>query len=227
MKKKHIKAQISSVRLAIDIGTELQLEIVNVSARFKSELIGMETSQYLIAKMPMIVDDSFEEKCSKFKGAEVICRYLYRGTIFGFRSNLLGIISAPARLLFVKYPNEVEEHNVRKNERISCMLPGKIKIGSHILDATVLDLSVSGVLVSVVDNKKEADSFVNILTETDELEFLLQLPGEPKALVLPSIRKVVRKDDSRLNIGLQFHDIGDQGRYIISQFIDAAKSLQS
>ena len=125
-----IKPQKPSAHLTIRIGTELQLEIKDVSARFRSELLGMEVNKYIIAKMPMIVDDNFEEKCSEFNRPEVVCRYLYEGTVFGFQSHLLKIILQQTRLLFIGYPERVEEQSVRDHERISCMLPCKIKAAS-------------------------------------------------------------------------------------------------
>lgn len=227
MSETKIKAPTMCVRLAIEIGTELQLEIVNVSARFKSELIGMETNQYLITKMPDIVDDEFEEKCIKYKGAEVIGRYMYRGTIIGFKTNLVDIISTPARLIFIRYPTKVEEYNVRKNERINCMLPGKLKIDSTVVDGTVVDLSLSGTLISIDGKTCDIKKILTLLSKTDKCEFLIQLPSDPKALLFPVIRRDVRKNDARLNVGLQFINIGTEISYRIGQFISTAKSLHS
>ena len=227
MVKEDIKSQKSSSILAIGIGTELQLEIKDVSSRFKSEMLGMEVNKYIIAKVPMIVDDSFGEKCSELDKPEVICRYLYEGSIFGFQSYLLNITLQQPRLLFIEYPEKVEKQSVREHERVSCMLPCKIKAESLVLDGTVLDLSLSGTLVSVHDEKKGSTDLVEILSKAYMVDFLLQLPGEPKAFIIPAIRKVVRRDDEMLNIGLQFCNVGNEVSRKIECFIDAAKAIQS
>ncbi|MGR3220765.1 MAG: flagellar brake domain-containing protein [Candidatus Anammoxibacter sp.] len=220
------KSRKAGATLSIGIGTEMQIEITDVSARFKSELLGMDVNHYIIAKMPMIVDDGFEERCSASNRPSVTCRYLYEGTVFGFQSHLLNITLQHTRLLFIEYPDRVEEQSVREHERVSCMLPCKIKAESLVLDGTVLDLSLSGSLVSVRYEKKGTDDLIETLYKSHTVDFLLQLPGEPKAFLIPAIRKVVRRDDTMLNIGLQFCNIGNEVERKISHFMDAAKAIQ-
>lgn len=113
MAKNHIKAQANSYRLPFGIGHVLHLEIVNVSSNFKCTLIGMEHHRYLIIKIPDIVACDFEEKCLKYIGAQVTGKFVHRGTVFYFETNLMGIINNITQLLFVRYPLHVKTKSTR------------------------------------------------------------------------------------------------------------------
>lgn len=118
MEEKHIKSFNPTMRLAIDLETELQLEITDVIKKFKSALLGMKTGVFLIASVPSLIDESLHEKIKKNKSAPIVGRYLYKGIIFGFKSNLIELITVPAPMIFLRYPKEVEEINIRKRSEL-------------------------------------------------------------------------------------------------------------
>lgn len=225
MKRKFVKAPEICTRLAIELGTELQLEIKHIASKFKSEMVGMEPNSFLITKLPLIVNSDFLEKCRKYKSAEIIARYLYRGVVFGFKSQLIDIINSPTNLMFISYPKRVEELNIRKNERISCMLPGKIKFGAYILDGTILDLSLSGCKMTIIDPKYDIDILEEQMLKFEKLQFMFHLPGEPKAAVMNVLRKNTQKGEGRLTVGMEFHKLGADIINKVNKFIITAHSL--
>lgn len=228
MERKGIKAPSASCyRLPIDIGTELHMEIVDVSSRFKSSVIGMQHNRYIIVKTPEIVADDFEEKCARNKGAKVIGKFQHVGSIFGFETNLLGIITNPASLMFVIYPLKVEEKNTRKEERINCLLPGKLIVMKNVKSVTVVSLNSNGCLISINCNTGELEKILAVLAKTKNCELSLQLPGESKGLLIESVIKGHRINDATLNLGLQFLNIGSELKYTIDRFINLALSFHS
>ncbi|MGR3178500.1 MAG: PilZ domain-containing protein [Candidatus Anammoxibacter sp.] len=220
------KSQASAVRLAIEMGTAMQLQIIGVGTRFKSSLVGMEAGQYLIAKMPMIIDEGFEKRCIKNIGVEVDCNYVYKGSVFGFQSNLLDIILNPAKLIVIRYPLQVSEHNRRSTERLSCILPGKIKLGTNTLDVTIKDLSLTGALVSIVEDTKEKTDLITLFARTGMFEFEVLLPRESKAFLIPAACKDSRKNGSVREMGLQFCNVSQDVLFRIDQFFSFAKFLK-
>ncbi len=225
MGKKNVKTNETGVRLAIDIGTELQIELQGAKSRFRSELAGMVPGRFVIAKMPEIVGPNFDENCQRYRGSDVIVRYLYRGTVFGFRAVMVGIISWPARLMFTGYPVKVEECNVRKEGRISCILPGKIQFGTQVFEVSILDLSPSGCQAAIMSPNFDISALAANLSKVEKLRIMFQLPGESKALVIPALRKNVRGDDFKLGVGVQFVNIGADVKLKINNFIATAMSL--
>lgn len=104
----------------------MQLTIEGIGT-FKSMLIGAEHGRYLITKLPHVPD-----LASKFyQKNHVIVRYLHAGKVFGFRSTLIGAIKEPVRLFFLSYPESIESHNTRKNERFDCLIPASIQADGH------------------------------------------------------------------------------------------------
>ncbi|NPU85491.1 MAG: flagellar brake protein [Syntrophaceae bacterium] len=99
----------------------LQLTVEGIGT-FKSLLIGAEHGRYLIVKLPHVPD-----LVSKlYQKNHVIVRYLHAGKVFGFRSTLIGSIKEPVRLFVLSYPESIESHNTRKNERFDCLIPASI-----------------------------------------------------------------------------------------------------
>ncbi len=114
-------------RISIELGTQLEIEIEGVPTRFKSSLVGIEHDEYLIIKEPEAA--LYEILRNKlFRGNQIVVRYLCKGTLFGFRSQLVQATSTPIRLLFVEYPKTIEVYDLRSHERIDCFFPAKIKI---------------------------------------------------------------------------------------------------
>lgn len=82
----------SGLRLAIDLGIEVSIDSPRVSGRFRSELVGMLPGRYLILSEPVKpVGSPFHAEYRD--GDSVIVRYLFRGSIFGFRTFLCWVWS--------------------------------------------------------------------------------------------------------------------------------------
>ncbi|PKN33899.1 MAG: hypothetical protein CVU61_11420 [Deltaproteobacteria bacterium HGW-Deltaproteobacteria-19] len=113
----------SSVELCPGVALEMPLQLtVEGIGTFKSLLIGAEHGRYLIVKMPHVPD-----LASKlYQKNHVIVRYLHAGRVFGFRATLIGAIKEPVRLFVLSYPESIESHNTRKNERFDCLIPASI-----------------------------------------------------------------------------------------------------
>ena len=90
--------------LMLEIGTPLQLDITGFRTRFKSKLVGVLPHEYLIVKAPQL-DMYMGEPKHLLPETEVVVRCLYRGNVFGFRSRLTRVISTPAQILMLQYPD--------------------------------------------------------------------------------------------------------------------------
>ncbi len=225
LEKKIVKAPKPSSILPIDLATEIHIEIVGVIQKFKSSLIGMKVNDFIIVDMPSIIDTASQEKVSKNLSAKVIGRYVYRGVVFGFHSNLISMILAPTPMLFIRYPLNVEEHNIREHDRIACMLPGKIKLGADIFDGIVLDLCITGAQIAIVLNNANTGKLVAQLKKSPQFKFQVQLPGEPRPSIFTVYRKNTRSHNAKLCIGVEFPNLPAEDSYNIIKFIDYAKSL--
>ncbi len=115
----------SCVEMCPGVAMEMPMQLtVEGIGTFKSLLIGAEHGRYLLVKMPHVPD-----LVSKlYQKNHVIVRYLHSGKVFGFRSTLIGAIKEPVRLYLLSYPESIESHNTRKNERFDCLIPASINL---------------------------------------------------------------------------------------------------
>ncbi len=196
----------------MEIGTTLKIQIEGTKSRMASELIGIETGEYLLIKMP---STQFMGNLSNllYKGNSIIIRYLHKGTIFGFKSHISHVITNPAKLIFIEYPKRIESHDLRGHKRLDCYLPANVKIMDNTIAGTITDISKEGCHF-IIDTEKVKVENSLILQVGNELGVSFQLPGVAKKLTVTGKQKNIKKDRESVNIGIEFDnmDIEDQER---------------
>ena len=131
----------SGLRLNLDLGTALQIEIQGLDAKIKTRLIGLETWEYLIIKAPV----GYAGIRNKMVvGNKVIVRYAQEGNVYGFEAFILAIIDKPTSLLVIDYPNNVVEKSLRKSERKDCYITCMLDVDGKEAEGTLVDISASG-----------------------------------------------------------------------------------
>lgn len=210
-------------RISIDIGTEMQIEIEGVEFRLKSVFIGMDPGgEYLILKFPYVSGSGgvgIQDKL--YTGNQVVVRYLQAGAIFGFQAKLLGVTSAPKKLIFISYPRIIEEHNVRSEKRISCFLPARTKVDDKENRGAVLDMSRHGCRYVVKHSKVRKTK--DLFQVDGQIELAFQLPGMEGEQSLTGTIRNVRKDGDELSVGIEFGDVDSEAKARISEFFSAAE----
>ena len=206
----------------MELGTQLQIEIDGVDFNFKSTLIGIEPDKYLIINAP-VTSPYGSIKHKYFRGNKIIVRYLYKGTVFGFQSELVKDIYTPLKLLFVKYPEIIEEHNLRSRERIDCFLPIKIKIKSEERDGVIIDINKGG--CCCVSKEAVKDKELLSVEIDDQVTLRCQFPQiEGEQVILGKV-KSIRRDKKQMTLGIMFHEIEREIKDIIDQYVLAIKEL--
>ncbi len=208
-------------RISIELGTQLQFEIDGVDFNLKSTLIGIEPDKYLIINAP--ITSPYDIKHKYFRGNKIIVRYLYKGTVFGFQSEFVEDIYTPLKLLFVKYPEIIEEHNLRSRERINCFLPIKIKIKSEEKDGVIIDINKGG--CCCVFKRAVKDKELLSVQIDEQITLRCQFPQiEDEQVVLGKV-KSIRRDKKQMTLGIMFHGIEPEIEDIIVQYVLAIKEL--
>ncbi|MGR3316974.1 MAG: flagellar brake domain-containing protein [Candidatus Anammoxibacter sp.] len=221
------KAIVKSTRLAVELGIDLQIEIPGVLEKFRSELIGMAPDEYIIARMPQVVDAEYEKKCSDSIGSNVVVRYIYRGTVFGFNAKLIGIVAKPVKFMIINYPKSIVEHNMRQSERISCIFPGKMRIDTFSFAVNIMDISVTGCKIVMIQPDEYAErELANVKTKELKTVLTFNLPGETGATTIDGICKNVIKNPSKYSVGIEFTDMSKVVVGKIRGFVKEANALQ-
>jgi len=130
----------AGMRLNIELGSPLSIQIAGMDQYYESILVGLESPAYLIVQMPWIVDvgSHFEE------GNCFLVRYFCLGNAYEFRSTVLASIVKPFRLIFLSYPDTVVSLNLRKSRRISCYIPAVAEFEGRQVKGVISDISREG-----------------------------------------------------------------------------------
>lgn len=183
-----------------------------VTIRQKVLLVGYELGKYLILKYPKVARAS-DYKDVLVEGNVVIVRYLLEGDAgkcYAFRSTIKNIIQFPEKLIFISYPEILENRELRKQRRQVTHIPAAISLLGK--DGNATESKIKGIISDInakgcgfsfkVDNDK-------VKVNTREVIVSIHNPttGEEKisAKVCNS-----RNQNGRVSVGIQFIDAESQ-----------------
>lgn len=215
---------IATPTLPVTIGTELLAEFQDFSLRTKSELIGMKKGQYLVISTQ---HDMPGMRAETLKDSSVIVRYLYKGSVFGFRTKVLSLIHSPDRLVFLGYPEKIEEFRVRASQRYECILPAVTIVDGVEGETVVVDISVDGCKCTVkASNLKDAEKFYQSMDINKEATLRVQFPGSPESYEITGSIKNMSKDADKMAFGLLFGPIKTDSKKKLEEFISLISEVK-
>ncbi|CAG1066672.1 Cyclic di-GMP binding protein [uncultured bacterium] len=213
----NINPLAASIDLPITIGTELLVEFQDFTLRTKSELVGMRHNQYLIIVMQ---HDMSGIRPDVLKDSEIIIRYLYRGSVYGFRTNVLNLLNSPERLLFLSYPKKIEEFRVRSSPRYECILPAVTSVEGLNGDTVVIDISLDGCRCVVKSaSLEDAEAFYKTMDINREAVLKVQFPGTGESYELSGSIRNISKDADRVAFGMLFGPLKSATKKRLEEFI--------
>jgi hypothetical protein len=212
----------------MEIGTILNIQIEGSQSRLTGELIGVREGKYLIIKIPPLKSMSHITNLL-YKGNPITIRYMHAGTIFGLRSRINNVIHNPERLVFIEYPEKIENHDLRAHKRIDCFLPANVRVADTIIDGAIKDISISGCRFSAKNSKVE---YSVVLQVGNEIDVRFQLPGVEKKLnvkgtqqlTVKGIQKHNTKAHDTVNIGIKFKNMNIEAQERLYAFLSAVEA---
>jgi hypothetical protein len=193
--------------LGVEWDMQLRLSFVGIQDSFWSTLVGMRRGEYLICTGQQVNGIAAILKAKD----RTIIRYLYHGTVYGFRSTLLGMLDDPVHLFLLSYPATVETVNLRAHQRISCLIPATADLRGSTIHGAVTDLSVDG--CRFVFSVPAGGDFS--FDPQEEASLSVQIPGlnVPKTVGL-LVKNATRQGDKVMLGGLFNNPDGDIQRAI-------------
>ncbi len=209
--------QKEGMRLSIEVGTPLTLEVEEIKARVKCNLIGIKPDDFLIVDIPPsgIRDELFE-------GKQIAVRYLYFGNMYGFRTIVLKAITEPSRLMFISYPESVETHNQRKQDRVRCYVPAKAVVHETELQGVILDLSSNGCKFAITVSENEA---ALVIARGDEITLFLPLLGKEGSEAFKAVVTHLINDEERIILGVRFQQSPEEASIRIDEYMEKVKGV--
>jgi len=204
--------------LPISFGTSLLVEITNLKLRIKSFMVGMERGRYIIVRI------SEHDLIGNFRSEAVlespmVIRYLHEGVIYGFKTSVLNVVSQPAKLFFVKYPERVEEFSVRARSRYECVLPASTMFANDIVDMIIVDISREGCQAMIKVPGPKMDDLYGMIQVNKKIEMRVQFPGSDGKYDLTGTIRNIGKETEKIMLGVLFEGFAPATKERLDKFI--------
>lgn len=211
--------------LQVAVGTPLLMEIPGLQMRVKCELVGIASTEFLMLRLNHS-DLAGTFRSDAVKDCPVILRFIYNGTVYGFETMVVNAVSSPARVLFVDYPEEIEQHNTRVTPRYDCLLPARTCIGNDGVESIVVDISLHGCRCSLKTvDAESAEGLDGMLNLDAEVGMKIKLPGVAEELTLTGVVRNISKDSEKTNFGVKFKEMDPEVKSRFEGFLSMIESL--
>lgn len=207
-------------RIPLEIGSRLELEFPHQDWLCESVMVGMLRDNYLIVTNPQPSSDMED-----LVGGEqrVIMKYVHKGRVWMFKSQLLKAVDSPSQLLFFEYPGVIHYHELRKAKRSSIFIPSTFQInGQPELYGTLVDLSITGGLYLI--KHKNDIPLPQIDMHTPVLLRCL-LPGIKEEQQINGRVRNIQIDPAEARIGIEFINLQPHLADSIGQYLYTIESM--
>ncbi|MBN2809785.1 MAG: flagellar brake protein [Deltaproteobacteria bacterium] len=208
---------------AVELNTMLQIQVQGHPGRLKSYLVGKEEDHYLILKAPVV-----KNAAELFvKDKELIVRYVYQGRVFGFKAPIMIYLAETFNIIFVEFPKNIEDHNLRIHKRVECSLPARLEV---LTDHQNRELRFRGIIgdlskggCKATFSLKEMEWTKEQLKINSEVALFLSLPGVESELVVQGTVRSILQDCNALSLGISFSDLTGKAQIQLNKFMEAYK----
>ncbi len=203
MEDKSVHNEGQRPHLPLTLDYELLIEVVELKARMKSALVGMEHNQYIIAKiLPNDLVGVFNSE--GIKKSPITVMYRYKGVVYRFDTSIQNVVNFPARVFFLKYPEEVQQHCVPEKIRYKCNLPSQTMIGNDIVEIVIVDISHNGCQCIINTTGEEEKNLNEIIHVDKRIDIMVQFRGSEERYDLVGTVRSVSKDIHQIRLGIIF-----------------------
>ncbi|MBN2417946.1 MAG: flagellar brake domain-containing protein [Deltaproteobacteria bacterium] len=198
-------------KLAIALGSELNMQVEGMEEKFKSILVGIEAPTYLMVRMQ--IPTRFRNQIDK--GTVFQVRYVYMGNLYGFRAKSLGSVDKPYKITFLSYPEKVESMNIRKALRVSCFIPATLDPGKGQLRGLVMEISKNGTRFTIKANK----DITNEVKINDSVKISFPLLGFEGIHTFQGNIKSITSDTTGISFGINFEYVNPSLENMIEDYV--------
>lgn len=201
--------------LPLRIGVRVKIVFFDLEIEKDSHLVGTVKDNSIIIENP-IPNINLEPLIN---GSRVLIKYIYKGRMWMFKSQLICAAEHPASLLFLEYPDVIHFHELRKAKRSSIFIPSTFHLeGEKELYGVLIDMSLTGSLCQIKHTDQQNVPAMNI-DSTVVLRCLL--PGIPEEQQLYGKVKNMKIAHGETRIGVEFDSLQPHltdtiGKYLYS-----------
>ena len=191
--------------LSVGLALKLSFTLDQQKTMYGSTLLGWKEHAWLVCELPSQLGHTTDI----LPGTSCTVSYLFEGKLVGYRTEIRDLIVSPVPILFLAFPQTVEEMHLRKHARVSSSEPAlltRADFGSHAVSVLspsdyagglVKDLSMGGCSIALAKVPVWLRPGATI-----HLEF--ELPGLGHVTNLAGVVKNTEGRDDANIIGVEF-----------------------
>jgi c-di-GMP-binding flagellar brake protein YcgR len=191
--------------LTVGLALKISLTLDQQKAMYGSALLGWKEHAWLVCEWPLQLGHTTEIP----RGTPCTISYLLDGKLVGYRTEIRDMVTSPVPLLFIAFPQTVEEMHLRKHARVSSSEPALLMRtdsrskttspipSSDFAGGLVKDLSLGGCSIALA----KTPSWLRP-GSTIRMEF--ELPGLGHVTNLTGVVKNAEGRDGTDTIGVEF-----------------------
>jgi c-di-GMP-binding flagellar brake protein YcgR len=176
-----------------------------VLVRLKFTLVGYDIGNYIVLKLPTTVNAS-EYRDVLTSGNIAIVRYIVegdKGECVAFSTTIKSIIQVPEKLIFLEYPTQVENRQLRNKQRLKTHIPAQIS-------QRKTDVTTATISGAIVDISLEGCQFVFKPTSSEKqvkkvkIIMAINSANNGQPIVINAIVRNSRYQRGKIFVGVQF-----------------------
>lgn len=137
-----------------------------------------------------------------FNADGLTIKTLYKGTIYAFRSRVLGLISEPSRLMFIAYPVRIEHHELRSHKRFKCSIVAQAGVDGSERGGVIENISKGGCRCVMETCSSDKTLLNGVLNDT--IAFRCRFPGSKGEIRFMGEVKNASRKSGEMAVGVQF-----------------------
>ena len=209
------------VRLALEIGLSLKVELEGVDLPLQSSFVGF-INEFIIITPPVPYN---QIRHKLFEGAEMLIRYFYNGTIFAFQTKLFAHVEKPINLLFIEYPKLIQKSELRSEKRANCYVDAAFVSGDKENLGAIVDITRTGCQCMI---RRKDNKFLIPFKVNDLVLLKAKFPGVKTPMEIHGVVKNLRSSNVETNFGMMFHEnTTEVTQKIISWYISTIEKFES
>lgn len=206
--------------MMIEVGTPAILEFGASQERIKSVYVGALKKRHVLFGVALTTGI----KAKAREGNRVTVRYMHKGTVFGFKTEVADFRAHPSPILFLNYPITVEEMEIRGARRVDCFFPCTISAGSAAVEGLIVDISIGGCKLTF---ESDPNTYIPKIEAGSKIKADFYILEERNRYTLKAVLMHKKVEDDKLNLGLQFDDSDITFKSLVADYVDKVSRMLS
>lgn len=202
-------------------GAQVIISPAGFNERVRTTFTGLDKNRFFLVRLPAMAANGLAGLYDfLYQGNPVTVTFLHDGDVCAFKAGVQTYTLRPHPLLFLDFPERVESHKLRKDDRIGCSLPVHAEIGDAGRPSVLTDISRGGCRLVLEDEAGAAPVKVG-----DTLTFHCPVFGENGTGKLACQVRGVQRTGRRLTVGAAFTDLPTAVRDRVDHYLRTVGEL--